>query len=227
MKFIKWANSHTWIYTVAIVSFVIIPVGVQFIPYFYGEHSTHGDWLGFWGSYLGIIPSGLIAYYVAHYQIDQQVSKDREKQMDALLPYFNVDKLLHGRKTAFIGNVSFDLIVSTKESNLPILYVETKTYLKSQIKGHDLDKIKTSIGHMFPSKSMTITINTDGISIGPDFCEIVRIDLKAVLTDGRRVFFTWGNGNNGTHMIESENKKWMAYVEKNKLVEAQKRNREF
>lgn len=218
-----------WFWLSIVIGVIVFVGGPLFIQYNHWPRGSNGngDWLSFWGSYLGIIPSGLIAYYVASYQINQQVSKDREKQMDALLPYFNVDKLIHGIETTFIGNVSFDLIVSAKESNLPILYVETNTYLKSQTKGDDLEKIRTSIGHMFPNKSMTIKINTDDIDICPDFYEIVRIDLKAVLTDGRSVFFTWGNGNNGTHIIESENKKWMAYVEKNKLVEAQKRNREF
>ncbi|MBD9366590.1 hypothetical protein IAP91_14515 [Leuconostoc mesenteroides] len=29
------------------------------------------NWIGFWGSYLGVIPSGLIAFWVARYQINQ------------------------------------------------------------------------------------------------------------------------------------------------------------
>lgn len=42
-----------------------------------GDFVVSGDWLGFWGSYLGVLPSGVIAAAVAGYQV-----KESNKQSD-------------------------------------------------------------------------------------------------------------------------------------------------
>lgn len=47
------------------------------------------NWIGFWGSYLGVIPSGLIAYSVAKTQIDYQkevdeIRREQDKKIDNL-----------------------------------------------------------------------------------------------------------------------------------------------
>lgn len=79
MKFIKWADNHRWFYTFAIISFMIVPIIVQIITTLISGQNGQGDWLGFWGSYLGIIPSGLIAYAVAKYQIDNEQKRLKEQ----------------------------------------------------------------------------------------------------------------------------------------------------
>ncbi|MDN2450981.1 hypothetical protein [Leuconostoc sp. UCMA20149] len=64
-----------WFWFLMVVLGVVIFVGgpllVQYTQWPQGT-TGHGDWLGFWGSYLGIIPSGLIAYLVAKQQIDSE-----------------------------------------------------------------------------------------------------------------------------------------------------------
>lgn len=81
MKFIKWCDDHKWIYITLIVFLFAIPILVEFIPIMGGNNNTRGDWLGFWGSYLGIIPAGLITYFM--YLKEREI--DRKKNMSLLL----------------------------------------------------------------------------------------------------------------------------------------------
>ncbi|MGL5899822.1 MAG: hypothetical protein ACRCZW_09225, partial [Lactobacillaceae bacterium] len=75
-----------------VLGVVIFVGGPLFVQYTYWPQGTtgHGDWLGFWGSYLGIIPSGLIAYAVAWYQIDHEKSVEQKRQLENGLPYVKI-----------------------------------------------------------------------------------------------------------------------------------------
>lgn len=49
-----------------------------------GDFVVSGDWLGFWGSYLGVLPSGVIAAAVAGYQIkasNKQSDQSRQQEL--------------------------------------------------------------------------------------------------------------------------------------------------
>lgn len=48
------------------------------------------NWIGFWGSYLGIMPSGLIAYSVAKYQLDNNKISEEKKKFESSLPYAQI-----------------------------------------------------------------------------------------------------------------------------------------
>lgn len=61
-----------------ILFFVGGPLFVQY-NYWPSGSSGNGDWLGFWGSYLGIIPSGLIAFAVASFQISNEQKRFKEQ----------------------------------------------------------------------------------------------------------------------------------------------------
>ncbi|MBU7455355.1 hypothetical protein [Leuconostoc fallax] len=78
------------------------------------------NWIGFWGSYLGIIPSGLIAYIVAKMQIDNdntqnKTSSIQERHVKDLFQINNkirkLDPVFHYGRTnlAFLNN-EFDKI---------------------------------------------------------------------------------------------------------------------
>lgn len=83
-----------WVLLVSgLVVFIGGPLLVQYIRRPIGT-TGNGDWLGFWGSYLGVIPSGLIAYAVARYQIDHEKSVEQKKQLENGLPYVKVS-LMH------------------------------------------------------------------------------------------------------------------------------------
>ncbi|MDC2804821.1 hypothetical protein [Leuconostoc suionicum] len=79
-KFVKWCDNHKWTYVIAILSFIIVPVWIEYASLLSGQHRIKGDWLSFWGSYLGVIPSGLIAFIVTKYQInnDRLIRKEED-----------------------------------------------------------------------------------------------------------------------------------------------------
>lgn len=76
-----------------------------------------GDWVGFWGSYLGVIPSGLIAALVAGYQIKAANKQSDEARKQELIIMRNtkiVDYLYEIK-----GSVSKSkIILDTSEANL-------------------------------------------------------------------------------------------------------------
>lgn len=84
--------------------FIIFPLLVQMHfgwPYRLANFLTqgsHSDWLQFWGSYLGVIPSGLIVYYVARIQINQQRENDKELIFKPARPLF---KILYSNKIKY------------------------------------------------------------------------------------------------------------------------------
>ncbi|MCC8439230.1 hypothetical protein CRI85_02560 [Leuconostoc pseudomesenteroides] len=73
-----------------VITLVVIFIAVPFIvqlhwrPFYQFAKlltpGNRGNWLQFWGSYIGVVPSGLIAYFVAKTQIDGQREIDRNKQ---------------------------------------------------------------------------------------------------------------------------------------------------
>ena len=46
--------SNKWTYFILLGLFIAVPVVIQNSQVFLGDKTTHGDWLGFWGSYLDI-----------------------------------------------------------------------------------------------------------------------------------------------------------------------------
>lgn len=62
--------------SLGVIVFVAGPLFVQYNHWPKGSNGN-GDWLSFWGSYLGVIPSGLIAYCVAKVQINAAKESER------------------------------------------------------------------------------------------------------------------------------------------------------
>ncbi|MGO1301493.1 MAG: hypothetical protein ACTHUB_00020 [Leuconostoc mesenteroides] len=77
MKLIKWCSQHKWTYIFFILAFIIVPVLIEYIPLFFGQHLIKGDWLSFWGSYLGFLPAGLITYIFLDFQFKRQEIVDK------------------------------------------------------------------------------------------------------------------------------------------------------
>ncbi|GMA70755.1 hypothetical protein GCM10025879_20010 [Leuconostoc litchii] len=76
-----------WFWLLMVVLGVVIFVGGPlFVQYTHWPQGTtgHGDWLSFWGSYLGVIPSGLIAYFVVKIQIDAERHNEHLKRNEDL-----------------------------------------------------------------------------------------------------------------------------------------------
>lgn len=77
-------NKKWFWFLVVVLGVVIFVGGPLFVQYTHWPQGTtgHGDWLGFWGSYLGIIPSGLIAFIVSKNETNKQYRNDLKKQID-------------------------------------------------------------------------------------------------------------------------------------------------
>ncbi|AEJ31438.1 hypothetical protein [Leuconostoc sp. C2] len=98
--------------TTVIVAFIIIPFLIQiFLKLFNLISSLNGwdislsfssSWLGFWGSYLGIIPSGLIAWSVA----SKQIQSDRENSKIQHIESMYLDDLRQIQKILLLHNFS-------------------------------------------------------------------------------------------------------------------------
>lgn len=93
-----------WIWiAISVAIFVGGPLLVQYGHFIPGSRGN-GDWLSFWGSYLGIIPSGLIAYAVARVQIDKQRENDSELIFKPARPLF---KILYSHKEEYADTKGF------------------------------------------------------------------------------------------------------------------------
>lgn len=138
-----------------IIVFVGGPLIVQYNNWTFWP-KVHGDWLGFWGSYLGVIPSGLIAYAVARYQIEQDRIFSQKKQMEDKLE-FRKREILTESKNIFLENKKMTLIYrelenawTAKESdsnnsdqNSAFLAYFVKHYFK--VLNDDIEKLKYDV----------------------------------------------------------------------------------
>ncbi|MCC2745032.1 hypothetical protein LK472_06375 [Leuconostoc lactis] len=75
MKGTKKERKNAWIFFVVMFLFILIPVSIQLGQYYiYGTFK--GDWLGFWGNYLGFFPTGVAGY------LFYKIKIDRDKQIN-------------------------------------------------------------------------------------------------------------------------------------------------
>ena len=67
----------------AVAAFLIAPVILNFTIFGFRSHWTNGSgdqWFSFWGNYIGGILSALVAYIIAHSQIQKQLKLDLAKE---------------------------------------------------------------------------------------------------------------------------------------------------
>lgn len=85
-EFIKKNKPWSWVF----IGFLLVPIFIQvhLWPIFpvvrYLTPGNPDTWVQFWGSYLGIIPSGLIAWIVASKQIESSRENDRRNYIETL-----------------------------------------------------------------------------------------------------------------------------------------------
>lgn len=85
-----------WFWFLIVLGAVVFVGGPLFVQYNHWPQGTkgHGDWLSFWGSYLGVVPSGIIAALVAGAQIKESNKQNHENAMQSL-KVMNNTKLLN------------------------------------------------------------------------------------------------------------------------------------
>ena len=97
-----FAKHFVWVFLI----FFGIPLGIQFSSFFIngvynGKYVVSGDWLAFWGGYLGVMPAGIMAWWVA----DQQIKSDRKNTRLAYIEQKYIEDLVKLRD--IINNLSF------------------------------------------------------------------------------------------------------------------------
>lgn len=98
--FIRKNKPWSWI----LILFIAIPVFIQmhwwpiyqFVVFL--TPGTHDTWVQFWGSYLGVIPSGIIAYGVSRYQIEQDKKATKDQKVEDKLEFRKREILVESKK---------------------------------------------------------------------------------------------------------------------------------
>ncbi|MGX7048512.1 hypothetical protein RU86_GL000558 [Lactococcus piscium] len=168
------------LYILLLFACIVAPLLVE---YWLPVPSGKGDWLSFWGSYLGIIPSGLIAYFVAKYQIDREHKNAKEEQDREYLPYFSIK----------VESLFFN---SLKES-LPIRDLDGILYYKES-------------GEQSVEKAILFPNEMHGLQ--KYYANILHVDIACRLLNGLEVFYTNGEGVDGAHFVKWPNGNIEQYV---------------
>ncbi|WP_273948112.1 hypothetical protein [Leuconostoc mesenteroides] len=202
-----------WFWLLMVVLGIVIFVGGPlFVQYTHWPQGItgHGDWLSFWGSYLGIIPSGLIAYAVAWYQIDHEKSVEQKRQLENGLPYVKI---------------SYSLLQSVGKVRTYALDYEIKSY-----DGNPL--IFEGLIRSFKDEGVQVTLikglNDNGQGNQDKFNSEKGVELYEVtitMFNGTKVFVT--NNNSEKELVHlysrNEGNKWDWYGIKptsNALIES-------
>jgi hypothetical protein len=232
-EFVKKIIKENKPWSIVLIIFIVVPIVIQmhWWPIYqitkFLTPGNHDTWVQFWGSYLGIISSALVAYGVARYQI-QEDKKNREiLRKSELLPYFNIDEK--------------GIIFSTQDGTLPLAHIVVKVFTQNG------NEYTHNIGHKFPNSYFTTGPNQSEKSTFDDLIEPnevefkwmnghtsfgvgSRMDISAQLVDGRRVFFTYGDNVNGAHFVISDHSNCENYVEETgskQRAEAEKRVKDY
>lgn len=139
MRFLGVAVSLLVIALVMIVSPLVLA--------FFMPNVGSGDWLGYWGSLLGTIPSGLIAYLIARYQVKKsedgqiqtKIQEQAEKARDewkSRLPYFSLRS--KGADGNGIKGIEGGFVA--EKSVVPLLNAKVIAYKSQTFLGRAADK---------------------------------------------------------------------------------------
>lgn len=177
IKFIK--NNKIWL--LILLFFIITPMLIQRHAWPIYEISlfltpgSHESWMQFWGSYLGIVPSGLIAYLVAKTQLDEQKRRetkaireqmyldDLRKLYSYVVKWQDMDETLRSFST--IRQIAEEATMSKKELIPQLL----KTYGDSSEKEIFIDSYRIQLETF--SKTLPVPNSEEIRNITNDICE--------------------------------------------------------
>lgn len=117
-------NRYVWIVLICIVLLVGIPSLIGLFMTNYQDIKifkfVEGDWLSFWGSYLGATLTVLGAYFISRIELNSNLKQHRQEQVQAERPFFNI--LPKGAKFQIefynqSHSVLSDVSVSTKQED--------------------------------------------------------------------------------------------------------------
>lgn len=103
ISIIKWVSLLILLFIfIAIPIFIQLHLGWVYDLAIYVTRGNHSNWLQFWGSYLGVIPSGLIAWLVA----SKQIKSDRENSKIQHIESMYLDDLRQIQKILLLHHFS-------------------------------------------------------------------------------------------------------------------------
>lgn len=197
------------IVVVVLVVFVAVPLIIQLhLTPFYElakslTPSNRSDWLGFWGSYLGIIPSGLIAYAVARYQIDRDREIYETEKIMKSLPYFDIRSCGMSYSGASSVKPFVDMLTSTFSPEMPLRSIQFVIFMQSKEDPHVyFSSPINSVGHKMPKELGVLVSDPFDVPANNEW-QVGRIDISIRLINGHSVFYTYGDGLIG-HLIKND-----------------------
>lgn len=199
---VKVVNSK-WTYFIILGLFIVVPAGIQLSQEYVGDNPPHGDWLGFWGSYFGIIPSGLIAYAVAKYQIEKDRETYETEKVMKSLPYFDIQ--LCGMNTSGATNVTpfVNMLTSTFSPEMPLRSIQFIIFMQSIENPHIyVSSPLNNVGHKMP-RELGMLVSEPFVVPADIKWQVGRIDISIRLINGHSVFYTYGDGLIG-HLIKND-----------------------
>lgn len=155
----------------------LIGVAINNIPNF-GSAGSQSDWISFWGSYIGSMIGVVGTYLVMKAQILYDEKTREQSELESMLPYFNAEQTQNGYKVVF---------TSVRDNNVlrfvrAILFDSTNNSV-----------ISKDLGHEFSDNFFEIKSGSQAVD---------RLDIEATLMNGKKVFFSYGNGINGAHVYQ-------------------------
>lgn len=177
-----------------IVIFIGGPILVQYKSLPIGT-TGNGDWLGFWGSYLGVLPTGLIAYAVAWYQIDHEKAVEQKRQLENGLPFVKISYIF---RSAVGEDRTYDLKYEIKS------YDGNPLIVKGDIRSFRDEGVKNTI---------ISGLNDNGQEVFNSEKLIERYEATITMFNGMKVFVT--NNNSEKELVhlysKNEGNKWEWY----------------
>lgn len=159
-----------------------IVIAQYFFPHF-------GDWLNFWATFLGSIASGLIAYFIAKYQIDKEEKIKKIEEGKRYLPYFDIHENI----------LNFGSYIDS----VPILNVEIHCYNPALPIKNEYGE-KNNVGSIY--KYGTLFQKSGNIIKLEKYNEnISYVDISCYLVNGASIFYTIGKDlKNGCGFVKWE-----------------------
>ena len=201
------------LWAIILILFIAIPFFIQMHWWPFYQISAflttvnHGNLLQFLCSYLGIIPSGLIAYWVANYQINQDKKMSERTLLMTKLPFFDINSDLSSLMSfSKDGTGKFaEIRMETAEGKMPVRSVKVMV-LDTNGQTHT-----KTYSYFYPSQTEMWFIKLTGQN---DSCfGLIKVKLWCLLLDGTKVFYTWGDGITETHYFKTINSDiWEPYT---------------
>ncbi|WP_273728965.1 hypothetical protein [Leuconostoc mesenteroides] len=171
------------------------------------------NWIGFWGSYLGIVPSGLIAYAVARYQIESDKKERSTEESMRNLPYLTIDldQPIRHYKQDNVYNYIVDYFIKFSAYNTfyPIRAVTIFLYFNTVDDDEYVLKDTILLGDISPCVDDFTHVRFDFDNEHKNL-DTVRLIIYGRLIDGRVVKIQ-ADKDKSSHLYMTDEKVWYSY----------------